>query len=53
MTQTFPQEPVRSLDALHLATALLHANRLDAPVVLSVDQQIRANASAVNLTVAP
>ena len=51
--QPFPREPVRTLDAIHLATALVHAAEVGAPIVLSVDRQIRANAQALGLTVAP
>jgi predicted nucleic acid-binding protein len=53
VTRAFPSEPVRTLDAIHLATALLHADELGAPVVLSVDRRIRANAGALDLAVVP
>jgi predicted nucleic acid-binding protein len=53
VTQTFPREPVRTLDAIHLATALLHATEIGALVVLSIDQRVRANADALGLAVAP
>ena len=51
--QTFPREPVRTLDAIHLATVLMHTAEVGAPIVLSVDQQVRANAQALGLAVAP
>ena len=51
--QAFPREPLRTLDAIHLATALLHAAELGPPTVLSVDQQVRANADALGLPIAP
>jgi predicted nucleic acid-binding protein len=51
--QTFPREPVRALDAIHLATALRHTHEVDAPTMLSLDSQVRANARALGLGVAP
>jgi uncharacterized protein with PIN domain len=49
----FPVEPVRSLDALHLASAwsiYAAAGRLTA---LSLDERVRANAGALGMVVAP
>jgi hypothetical protein len=51
--QTFPREPLRTLDAIHLATALRHALEVEAPTMLSLDGQVRANAQALGLAVAP
>lgn len=51
--QPFPREPVRTLDAIHLATALYHALEVAAPLVLSVDEQVRSNARAFGLALAP
>lgn len=51
--QAFPREPVRTLDAIHLATAMHHALEVGAPIVLSVDLQVRANAQALGLAIAP
>ena len=49
----FPQEPVRALDALHLATALrISAFRRDLQV-LTFDRRIRSNAAALGLDVLP
>ncbi len=45
----FPFEPVRTLDALHLATALLFAENLGSVSVLSYDERIRANAAQLDL----
>ena len=42
--QAFPVEPVRALDALHLATALLFSSEVAPLVVLSVDPRVRDNA---------
>ncbi len=45
----FPVEPVRTLDALHLATALLFVEHLGSVAVLSHDERIRANAAQLDL----
>jgi predicted nucleic acid-binding protein len=52
-SQAFPHEPVRTLDAVHLATAVLIALEVVPPVVLSVDRQVRANVRALGLAVLP
>jgi hypothetical protein len=44
---------VRTLDAIHLATAVYHALEVAAPLVLSVDEQVRSNARAFGLALAP
>ena len=49
----FPVEPVRTLDALHLATAPEFHAALGSLTMLSLDERIRANAAALGLTVAP
>ena len=51
--QAFPREPLRTLDAIHVATALRHAVEVGAPAMLSLDRQIRANAQALGLPVLP
>ncbi len=51
--QAFPREPLRTLDAIHLATALRHALEVGAPTVLSLDGQVRANAQALGLAIVP
>ena len=51
--QAFPREPLRTLDAIHLATALRHALEVETPGMLSLDRQVRANAQALGLEVAP
>ena len=49
----FPYEPVRSLDALHLATAA-HLRDLGADLqVLSLDHRVRENAEALGFDVLP
>ncbi len=51
--RTFPLEPVRVLDALHLATAL-HVSGFERDLtVLAFDRRIRSNAAALGLGVAP
>lgn len=49
----FPVEPVRTLDALHLATAVAFREELPDLVVLSLDERVRANAEAMGITVGP
>jgi predicted nucleic acid-binding protein len=49
----FPVEPVRTPDALHLATALLFREALPDLLVVSLDERFRANAEALGLPVAP
>lgn len=45
----FPVEPLRTLDALHLATALEFAELFDGLAVLSHDRRILDNAEALGL----
>ena len=49
----FPREPVRALDALHLATAVRTAEFRPGLRVLSFDNRIRANAVALGFDVLP
>jgi predicted nucleic acid-binding protein len=49
----FPAEPVRTLDALHLASAAVFDEALGGVVVLSLDERIRTNASAMGMKVSP
>lgn len=50
---TFPREPVRTLDALHLASAIVLQQALGALDVLSFDERVRANAATLQMTVVP
>lgn len=51
--EPFPLEPVRALDAIHLATCL-ELERAIGPIdVLSADARIRANAELLGLRVVP
>lgn len=47
--QRFPVEPIRSLDALHLATAAKFREALGEVTLLSLDERIRANAPGLGL----
>lgn len=49
----FPGDPIRSLDALHLASALAAAEASDDLAVLSLDRRVRGSAGALGLSVAP
>jgi len=51
--QRFPHEPVRSLDALHLASALTLQNALGVVHMLSLDDRVRRNAASLGMTVVP
>ena len=51
--QAFPSEPVRTLDALHLASAVTARDAVGELVVLSLDSAIRKNASALGFEVLP
>jgi len=50
---SFPSEPVGTLDALHIATALVFHEALGGVAVLSFDDRIRANAQALGMVVVP
>lgn len=49
----FPVEPVRTLDAFHLATVQLLQEALGAITVLSLDDRVRENARALGIDVTP
>ena len=50
---SFPREPVRTLDALHLASAAVFFHALGALDVLSFDERVRGNAADLGMTVIP
>jgi len=52
-SQRFPVEPVRTLDAIHLATARLVADQIGPILVVSLDERVRANAPGLGLDVGP
>jgi hypothetical protein len=49
----FPVEPVRAVDALHLASALLARSTAADLVILTLDQRIRENATRLGFDVLP
>jgi hypothetical protein len=49
----FPVEPVRTLDALHLASALVLRHAIPDLLVVSTDARIRANASQLGFELFP
>jgi hypothetical protein len=49
----FPGEPIRTLDALHLASALVAQAAVTDVAVLSLDRRIRVAARQLGLAVAP
>ncbi len=49
----FPQEPVRTLDAIHLASALFLRHSIPELTVLTSDERIRSNAALLGLDVSP
>ena len=51
--QPFPDEPIRSLDAIHLASALLARSAVPGLQVLSLDERIRRSGRSLGFTVVP
>lgn len=51
--RAFPTEPVRTLDAIHLASALAAREAVPGLAFLSLDQRCRANARALGFWVLP
>ncbi len=51
--RAFPREPIRALDAVHLATALAVRSLFSDVAVLSFDDRIRGNAAALGFAVVP
>ena len=49
----FPGEPVRTLDALHLASALSARSVIPDLVLLSLDRRVRENGAALGFEVLP
>jgi predicted nucleic acid-binding protein len=50
--EAFPREPVRTLDAIHLASAVLLRQSFPDLVVVSRDERVRANAAELGLDLA-
>ena len=51
--RAFPREPIRSLDAIHLSSALIARSANPEIVLLSLDDRIRANGQALGFPVFP
>jgi predicted nucleic acid-binding protein len=49
----FPEEPIRTLDALHLASALEARSVIPDLVLLSLDQRVRDNGTALGFDILP
>lgn len=49
----FPAEPLRALDALHLASALLGSAAVRGLALLSLDERVRASAAALGFELLP
>ena len=49
----FPLEPIRTLDALHIATAQVFSEALGQLSMLSFDARVRGNARALGMSVVP
>lgn len=52
-TTEFPVEPIRTLDALHIASALLWESGVGATTMVSCDDRVRDNARALGMKVYP
>jgi predicted nucleic acid-binding protein len=51
--QPFPVEPIRTLDSIHLASALMGRGAIAGLKVLSLDDRVRKNAVALGFEVLP
>ena len=51
--QPFPGEPIRTLDAIHLASALVARSAVAGLELLSVDDRVRKASRGLGLTVCP
>jgi predicted nucleic acid-binding protein len=49
----FPKEPLRTLDAFHVASAAVYHQALGALSVLSLDERVRVNTLALSIAVVP
>ena len=49
----FPAEPVRTLDAIHLASALIGRGMVPGLLMLSLDRRVHENAAALGFDVLP
>jgi len=51
--QPFPEEPIRTLDALHLASALTARATVTTLKILSLDERVRKSAKKLGLSLLP
>lgn len=51
--RAYPQEPLRTAEAIHLATALMARNLVTELALLSVDERIRNNAEHLGIDLLP
>lgn len=51
--RAFPIEPIRTLDAIHLATALVGRSAVGGLALLSLDERVRENGRALGFEVRP
>ena len=51
--QPFPLEPVRTPDAIHLASALVARSAIPGLQMLSLDERIRSNARGMSIPIQP
>ena len=49
----FPREPIRTLDAIHLSTALVARSLVPGLQLLTLDERIRSNAVALGFDIVP
>lgn len=49
----FPAEPVRTLDAIHLSSALVARSAVPQMALLSLDERVRGNGTALGFEVVP
>jgi predicted nucleic acid-binding protein len=52
-SEPFPVEPIRTLDAIHLATAVLFNREITLAAVVSTDERLRDNAEGLGFSVEP
>jgi predicted nucleic acid-binding protein len=51
--EDFPVEPIRSLDAIHLATVVVLDHQIGGLEVVSCDERVRQNAAALGFALLP
>ncbi|MBI4316864.1 MAG: type II toxin-antitoxin system VapC family toxin [Chloroflexi bacterium] len=51
VSEVFPGEPLRTVDAIHLATAAQYGAEIGVPLVVSTDDRVKRNALGLGLLV--